>query len=217
MMGGLRKSAPAACAAVAACAVAAALCLLLAVLAPLPGTAAFTSATANSEPNAFTLGSVKIRLVENDVPAEGAEADVPFGEDAKKVQVECIGRNPAVVRAYLYPDVAETDGTRMWAAQDWSEPQDGRMSLGPVTLHLAQGWEQSWTYRDGAFYYRKVLQPGQTTEPLLAGVTLADGVDAAALGGVGVAVAAEAVQASPSEAPATWGCTVGDDGSVEVG
>ena len=62
----------------------------------------------------------------------------------------------------------------------------------------------------------KLLQkPSRIVLGFMSG-TSADGVDAAALGGVGVAVAAEAVQASPSEAPATWGCTVGDDGSVEV-
>lgn len=196
------------------------LCFALLLSTTAAGTLSFLQHVTNQEPNRVTVGQVGIAVLEQGSVVGGSTAEATIGGTIG-VQVRVPsgpGAVPAVVRVSFVPEATSasaSSGDLAFAAQDWSAPAGDDLLLGCVSLHLASGWEGSWQYRDGSFYCRMVLEPGQTTPVLLETVNMAAGY-AQADYDVKVHVLAEAIQASPADAPAAWGCTVDGAGNVTV-
>ncbi len=51
---------------------------------------------------------------------------------------------------------------------------DNTYKMGDVTFTLADNWSENWIYnpKDGYFYYKKIVSPGNTTEVLLESVSI---------------------------------------------
>jgi len=84
-------------------------------------------------------------------------------------------------------------------------------TTGDFTFTLKSGWMLNWFYRDGYFYYRRVLSPGESTPFLLDRVsytgTAADKADYNE-NNVKVEVLADILQAEGGAPAAKWGITV---------
>lgn len=218
----------------------AAVALLVLCLVSTGSTMAYLTYTANAAVNRTTSGAVDIKVVEttsagtNEFDSGTNTAD--GGIDGKQVSV----KNPegdnavdVVVRLSFVPEVEAlaSDGTtktgaNQFMSETWSAPvqdADNNWILKGeiVTVYLVRGWEDNWTYSDGAFYYKKVLKPGEETAQLMNGITMADGQNAADYGTIKVNVFADAIQSTPSSAtdptegaPGAWNCTVSADGTV---
>ena len=227
----------------------AAVALLVLCLVSTGSTMAYLTYTANAAVNRTTSGAVDIKVVEttsagtNEFDSGTNTAD--GGIDGKQVSV----KNPegdnavdVVVRLSFVPEVEAlaSDGTtktgaNQFMSETWSAPvqdADNNWILKGeiVTIYLARGWQDNWTYSDGAFYYKKVLKPGETTVTtdesgnsvgLMNGITMTDGQNAADYGTIKVNVFADAIQSTPSSAtdptegaPGAWNCTVSADGTV---
>ncbi len=222
----------------------AAVALLVLCLVSTGSTMAYLTYTANAAVNRTTSGAVDIKVVElTSASAEAQEFDSGTNTadgaiDGKQVSVknpEGDNAVPVVVRLSLVPEVEAlaADGTtktgaNQFMSETWSAPvkvggEDGNWTLQGeiVTVYLVRGWEENWTYSDGAFYYKKVLKPGEETAQLMNGITMADGQNKADYGTIKVNVFADAVQSTPSSAtdptegaPGAWNCTVSADGTV---
>lgn len=116
--------------------------------------------------NVITMGNVKIELQELSVSDSGGET-VPFedaldvlpGTDVSKiVQVKNIGVQPAWVRISASKSILLAEG------------RTGEIDLSLVSYDLNT---ENWIEKDGYFYYKDVLNPGETTEPLFTKVTFA--------------------------------------------
>lgn len=116
--------------------------------------------------NAFSLGEPTVEI----------EEDFD-GWDHKKVSLKNQEGEDAVsgvARAMLVP-VLKDKNTGAGLGEELGpigQPTGTTIVLGDLTLHLAENWQDNWFYLDGYFYYRKVLKPGQTSEPLLEKVSL---------------------------------------------
>ncbi len=229
----------------------AAVALLVLCLVSTGSTMAYLTYTANAAVNRTTSGAVDIKVVElTSASAEAQEFDSGTNTadgaiDGKQVSVknpEGDNAVPVVVRLSFVPEVEAlaADGTtktgaNQFMSETWSEPeQDSNnnwiLKGEIVTIYLARGWKDNWTYSDGAFYYKKVLNPGETTITkdndgnsvgLMTGITMADGQNKADYGTIKVNVFADAIQSTPSSAtdptegaPGAWNCTVAADGTV---
>lgn len=116
--------------------------------------------------NVITMGNIKIELQELAVPDGGGEP-IPFedaidvlpGTDVSKiVQVKNIGVQSAWIRVSVAKSILLADGVT------------GDVDLSLVTYDLN---DQYWTEQDGYFYYKDILDPGETTEPLFTKVMFA--------------------------------------------
>lgn len=119
-----------------------------------------------------------------------------------------------VVRALFVP-VLETDGTGKpceFAAM--SEPVDNVMTLGDVKLHFSSDWASHWFFKNGMFYYKSVLRPGDSTTQLLAGVTLTDQNLTFKYSNLQIKVLADALQAEGGAAQEAWNVQVSTSGTV---
>ena len=131
--------------------------------------------------NVITSGGVDIALLEYtaDGTAYPSEPVVIMPGDvvSKQVMVQNIGNSPAFLRVKLTPGVNDA----ALSADDCIQ----------MELDLT-----NWTYRDGYYYYNRILQPGQTTPALLTQVTfVGDKITNAYLGKLfSLNVAAQAVQ-----------------------
>ncbi len=218
----------------------AAVALLVLCLVSTGSTMAYLTYTANAAANRTTAGAVYIEVVETTASGtksfkSGSNTAVS-GTDGKLVTIsnpEGPDRTDEVVRVSLVPEVEAlaSDGTTKTGAsqfmsETWGAPvqlSDGSWALkGEVlTVYLNRGWQDNWTYADGAFCYKKVLSPGQSTAQLMTGVEMADGQNAADYGTIKVNVFADAIQATPNSdtdptvgAPGAWNCTVDANGNV---
>lgn len=167
--------------------------------------------------NAFSAGSIQVEIQEPGVDP-GA---VQWGTNTKPVKLY----NPedsiaGVVRAKLMPPaVYDTSGNAVAVdTGTLSAPSGNTLVMGEFTLHLADGWQNNWFYKDGWFYYNKILQPGETTTQLLAGVTLTDPDKAESYKSytVKVDVLADILQTEGNAPTTEWGVTVGGDGAVSA-
>ena len=136
--------------------------LILAALS-VYGTLAYFTAQGTAR-NAVTTGDIKIALEERMLTPDG-EKTVPFenqlgvmpGSDVSKiVTVSNTGGQPAWVRVSLDKAIELARGV------------EGEADLSLVTCDLNT---ESWTEKDGYYYYNAALEPGQTTEPLFTAVT----------------------------------------------
>ncbi len=217
----------------------AAVALLVLCLVSTGSTMAYLTYTANAAVNRTTSGAVYIEVTETTSTGTKSFHSGTYtadgGVDGKKVSVtnpEGDDRVPSVVRISIVPEVEALDssgsasGANQFMSETWTAPTtdaDGNQILKGeiVTVYLARGWQDNWTYSDGAFYYKKVLKPGETTAQLMSGITMTDGQNSADYGSIKVNVFADALQSTPSSAtdptegaPGAWNCTVAADGTV---
>ena len=117
--------------------------------------------------NVITTGTVRIELVETMLPEQGGEP-VPFEDQmdvmpgcevSKIVEVKNTGSQPAYVRLRVTKEIK------------LSGQSEGEADLSLVTFDLNS---QDWEERDGFYYYREPLQPGQTTQPLFTAVSFSE-------------------------------------------
>lgn len=136
--------------------------LILAALS-VYGTLAYFTAQGTAR-NVITTGDIKIALEERMLTPDG-EKTVPFenqlgvmpGSDVSKiVTVTNTGGQPAWVRVSLDKAIELARGV------------EGEADLSLVTCDLNT---ESWTEKDGYYYYNAALEPGQTTAPLFTAVT----------------------------------------------
>lgn len=169
-------------------------------------TLAFLHVITASATNPFTLGDVTVTIEE--------EFE---GWDLKKVYLknELTEKSvPGVARAMIVPvlkDTATGDGLG-GSLEALSEPVGNEMVVGDFTFYFADGWETSWFYKDGYFYYRQVLEPGETTTQLLEKVALTEDTPEKRSEYEGITVEVEVLadilQAEGGAAAAAWGISV---------
>lgn len=169
-------------------------------------TFALLSKVTNTERNEFDFGKTEITVNENpDWSWESKE--VTLTADAGSEYV------PGVARAMIIPYVLGSDGNYMLSdLGELSSPTDNKMILGDFTLEFAEDWNTYWFYKAGFFYYRQVLNPGQTTTMLLKKVSLTN--DTAEIrkkykdAGIKVEVMAGILQAESGAPQTEWGVKV---------
>ena len=122
------------------------------------GTIAYFTADAVAS-NVITSGNIKIDLKETAIPEEGG-SPVPFenrigvmpGTSVSKiVQVENIGSQPAYIRVGVDKEI--------FLSEENTEEPD----LSLVSWDVNSDF---WEEKDGFYYYKEVLETGQTSEPL---------------------------------------------------
>ena len=201
------------------------LSLILVLSLSIAGTLAYLTYTTNQTPNRVNEGTVGLIIVENGTDQTTGANTVDQGAGNKEVQVKSednINRADELVRISFLPEVQDADGLGSLAiSENWSAPQvdssgNYYIQTDVIKLNLASDWQSYYKYRDGAFYYYKVVPKNTTTEKLLTGATLVDGVNAGDYGTITVKVVADAIQAYPEEAASAWKCTVDSDGLVTL-
>lgn len=135
------------------------LAIFLAILAA--GTWAYFTASEQVH-NVITTGSVDITLHEwadedKTEPFEDLTGIMPGRQVTKIPEVENSGENPVFVRVKLTKAIIKAEGA-----------VEGETELDKVHLDINT---TDWAEQDGFYYYKKVLQPGKTTEPLFTTVT----------------------------------------------
>ena len=122
------------------------------------GTIAYFTADAVAS-NVITSGNIKIDLKETAIPEEGG-SPVPFENRigvmpgtavSKIVQVENIGSQSAYIRVGVDKEI--------FLAEENTEEPD----LSLVSWDVNSDF---WEEKDGFYYYKEVLETGQTSEPL---------------------------------------------------
>ena len=188
--------------------------------------------TANQTPNRQVNGDVDITIIENGNAAAGTNV-VSATATGKKVQLQSSDvetRVPEILRISFVPEVQEKEDEETKASrgnilldETWSNPiqdTDGNWIIKTdyIKLYLSNTWYDNWIYKDGTFYYKKVVYKNTTTPELLQGAVWAnENADRADYGSVKVNVYADALQANPEEAAASWGCAIDSYGNVTVG
>lgn len=168
------------------------------------GSFAYFAVVSPSILNKVSFGTVSVAIDEPGIDPN----KVGWGESTKPVQLRNEGSADVVVRALLVP-VLETNGTvKPCEFAAMSQPVNGVMTLGDVKLHFASDWAEHWFYKDGMFYYKSVLQPGESTTHLLAGVTLTDMNATPTYQNLQIKVLADALQAEGGAAQDAWGIRV---------
>ena len=184
--------------------------MLLAGILVIGGTVMFMTTRTATAVNTFSIGKNRINIIE-----EGIDPDaVEWGATTKPVKL----RNPTgadmtegVVRAMLVPYLSDAIGGGRIGGNLGAigAPSGNQLVMGDLTFHFVAGWGTNWFYKDGFFYYRKVLQPGETTEQLLAGVTLASGKESEYKDIIArVDVLADIIQTAGNAPTVEWGVTV---------
>lgn len=134
-------------------------CLSLAV----GGTLAYFTAE-DTAVNVITAGNIRIELKETAVP-EGGGDPVPFddvigvmpgGEASKIVEVKNTGDKSAYIRIQVQKNLELAEG------------KTGEADLGLIGLNIDK---ESWTEKDGCYYYNEPLAAGDTTKPLFTAVS----------------------------------------------
>ena len=116
--------------------------------------------------NVITAGNIRIELQETAVPESGGDP-VPFedligvmpgAEVSKIVEVKNTGDKTAYIRIRLEKNLTLAEG------------RTGEPDINLIGLNIDT---ESWTEKDGYYYYNAALEPGQTTEPLFTAVHFA--------------------------------------------
>lgn len=87
------------------------------------------------------------------------------------------------VRAMIVPTIEDANGNPIAIQSEvfgqnegLSRPNsEGEMIVGDVILQFHSDWENSWEFREGFFYYRELLQPGESPAELLKNATIRTG------------------------------------------
>ena len=154
----------------------------------------------NEATNTLIAGTVKIEIIEtgaDGLPAAGGIfADNWTGTvTTKEVSVKSLGSKKTYARVSLTPVWYSVDG----------DPKPG-LPVDNVQLNLASGYSVNWTYSDGWYYYKRILNQDEVTELLLTSVTLSstDGYEGLVLK---IVINAEGVQASHDAYKDAWQLT----------
>lgn len=181
--------------------------LLVMLVLGIGGTLMFLTHITNTVTNAFSVGSTSIEIVEPGVDP----GSVSWGAESKPVYL----KNPSaedsvdgVVRAMIVPRLIDKETGQETGGNlgSLAEPAGSTLVLGDITLHFAGDWSSNWFYKDGYFYCRRVLKPGETSPQLLAGVTLTDASKAEEYQNltVKIEVMADILQADGTAAQTEW-------------
>ena len=197
-------------------AVAASAALVLAVLVSIPSTRSVLKHLMAPVINIFSFARSDISVVEPGIDPN----NVQWSASSKPVYVENAADSvPSVVRVTLVPVFTDeaTGEVASVSVKPLSAPQGHRIELGDITLVFSGDWGDSWFYRDGWFYYKEVLDPGQTTEKLHAGVTLTNDTPEMRTKyqniKIEIEVFSESLQAEGA-APSQWNLSVDSSGNV---
>ena len=149
--------------------------LMVALLLVTAVTIMYLVALSDMKTNTFTIGTAGVEIVET--TSTSSDGGISWGEDTKIVSLqntELETNISGVVRVMLVPVLKNDEGEVLSGSLGSIEesPAGTTLELGDITLHFASNWNSNWFYQDGYFYYREVLDPGDTTEALLTGVTL---------------------------------------------
>lgn len=174
---------------------------------------AYLALATNMGVNQLRAPQVHVSLIENNQEVTTPTATMTLGSDTKQVEVaNPAGASDAVVRATFSPQIVSSDTTSQRTLYEFfnsgviGAPVDNKVTLGTVTLHFVPGWDDpdnGWFFEDGFFYYNQVLEAGDTTPALLAGVTTS-----LAYQNIEVIVSVEALQAYPNQAARVWGVSI---------
>lgn len=126
--------------------------------------------TANdSSVNEFTVADPKVTVEET--PKDGP---YEWSADGKHVSLRNDSTNlNGYVRAMIFPILKNADGnTQNIGTSGFSNPSGNTVTFGDFVFTLASDWSKNWVYKNGYFYYKSELAPGQSTSLLLRGVTL---------------------------------------------
>lgn len=180
-------------------------CALSAVLL-VSGTFAFLRTMTNTVQNQFEILNPEIKV--------GEDFD---GWNYKQVWLENTGNMPGVARAMIIPVLKDENDDSIGKGgvmAPLTEPDAyGVLVLGDFTFEFNPLWRNNWFYKDGYFYCRTVLNPGDATQPLLERVSLTD-PDDEALGAryegvrLEVEVLADIIQADGDTPYEAWGVIV---------
>jgi len=156
--------------------------------------------------NDFAFGKPEIQVTENFTGWDVKEVRLTASSGADAV--------PGVARAMMVPYILDAGGSYLNVdlGAVSATITGNTIVLGDITLVLASDWSTNWLYKDGYFYYRQVLQPGQTTALLLTKVSLTSDTPAMhtkyAGTDVKVEVMASILQAAGGAPASEWGVTV---------
>ena len=139
-----------------------ALCMVLVTMS-VAGSLAYFSEKSEIVHNIITTGSVEIEINETDEngdPFEDVEGAMPGGSYGKVVTVKNTGAGAAYVRMLVSTSVTMADGTQ------------GDVSLISLDINTAD-----WELKDGFYYYKSALAPGEETAPLFTEVSISGDMD----------------------------------------
>lgn len=123
---------------------------------------------------------------------------------------------PSVVRAMIIPVLKNRENLEQGTSGALIAMPDptGRVSvsMGGISFEFTADWEDAWFYKDGYFYYKKVLNPGEQTPYLLQRVTSSNPeiIEIDKYSTVTVEVLSDALQASGGAPEEAWGVYVKD-------
>lgn len=166
--------------------------------------------------NRFLTASPDIVIVEPNVDDPG---EVDWGPNTKQVRISAGEEQGSVyVRVALVLSAHDSKGNLHpfnfgpFAAPD----ENGSLVAGDFTLHFNPNWEEDWFFKEGYFYYSRILNPGQFTSTLLEGVSYnGSTADKDKYHGlrIDVDVLADSIQAK-GEAVIEWGVVLTADGRI---
>lgn len=167
--------------------------------------------------NRFVLANPDIEIDEPGVEDPGA---VEWGPEAKQVQIVAGPEQGDVyIRVALVLSARDTKGQLLPFDFGLGGAPDanGRLVAGDFTLHFAADWQHQWFYKEGYFYFRGIVAPGQGTSVLLTGLTYTGSTAAKEKYRnlqVDVDVLADSIQARGG-AVTVWGVALTGDGRLE--
>lgn len=138
--------------------------------------------SSDSQTNDFSAGTLQTDIIENGSSTPSTSNVIPaHGVEAKKqVMVENVANTSGIdayIRVALIPSWVVGGNTQMgdlrMPATAAAITKGNNIDLGTgdrsVTLYLHENWSKYWIYKDGYFYYKKVVPSG--------GQTASDGKD----------------------------------------
>lgn len=166
--------------------------------------------------NRFVTASPDIEIEEPNVDDPG---DVDWGPEAKQVRISASEDQGSVyVRVVLVLSARDSKGNlHPFNFGPFTAPDEhGALVAGDFTLHFNPDWGEDWFFKEGYYYYRRVLNPSQSTSILLNGVSFngatEDKVKYHNLR-IDVDVLADSIQAK-GEAVIEWGVVLAEDGQI---
>lgn len=116
--------------------------------------------------NVITSAGVSISLIEETDSLDASGAPIPFEDIENALPGETYSK---------IPKVKNVDSGDAWIRMKLEKSvrlADGSTGELPEDAFIFDFDTENWEEKDGYFYYKKVLTPGETTEPLFTTVTL---------------------------------------------
>ncbi len=189
--------------------------ILIVVFLSCGATLAFLTAT-ESVTNRFILAEPTITVKESNVSNPDS---VEWGPNSKNVQIVVSSAHGSVyVKTALILSAKDSAGnayplnTGILSAPDITT---GQLSAGDFTLYFNPDWENDWFFKNGYFYYKHILMPGEETNVLLKGITLTNNTDPMKAKYQNLTVQADILASSiqaKNSAVTAWGVSLDADG-----